>query len=356
MADSQVPYPYLPAQVTAIRASISEPRFGAYLYKGGGDVEYALSLYLYNARLAKAFLYPLHVVEVTLRNAIDQYLVSRHGMKWPHEVAFRDGVLSDFGRANLDKAVTRAGDGASRGQIVSELTFDFWSNLLRPEYHTLWRTGLNIVLPNVRRGTGRHEVQNLAKSINRFRNRVAHHEPILDQNVGDVQKSILELIALRCVETAAWTKHHSTVATVMRTRPRGGTGATVLARQAPDFVLVRRATTIQEVIAALDRNRQAAVCVDDDGRPCAAFSALDVTRFIAIDAARTDGLFAPGERTVADLLADVDAETRWAAIADDRPVGLGIDELRRPRIDVLVGVDAERGQPTGTILRAHRRY
>lgn len=356
MADSQVPYPYLANQVTAIRASISEPRFGAYLHKGGGDVEYALSLYLYNARLAKAFLYPLHVVEVTLRNAIDQYLVSRYGLNWPNEVAFRDGVLSAPGRANLDKAVTRAGVGASRGQIVSELTFDFWSNLLRPEYHVLWRTGLNIVLPHVRAPTGRHEVQGLAKSINRFRNRVAHHEPILDQNVGDVQKSILELIGLRCTETAAWTKHHSTVSTVLRTRPRGGGGATVSAKQAPDFVLVRRTTTIQEVVAALDRNRQAAVCVDDDGRPCAAFSALDVTRFIAIDAPRNAGLFAPGERTVNDLLAEVDVEARWASIADDQPIALGVHQLRRPRVDVLVGVRANGGEPTGTILRAHRRY
>ncbi len=356
MADSQVPYPYLANQITAIRASISEPRFGAYLHKGGGDVEYALGLYLYNARLAKAFLYPLHVVEVTLRNAIDQYLVSRFGLNWPHELAFRDGVLSGPGRANLDKAMSRTGVGATRGQIVAELTFDFWSNLLRPEYHALWRTGLNIVLPNVRAPIGRHEVQGLARSINRFRNRVAHHEPILDQNVGDVQKTILELIGLRCAETAAWTKHHSTVSNVMRTRPRGGSGATVFARQAPDFVIVTRTTTLLDVVAALDRTRQAAVCVDDNGLPCAAFSALDITRFIAIDAPRNAGLFAPGERNVGDLLGEIDVEQRWTSIPDDQPIAIGIDQLRRPRVDVLVGTHAVGGQPTGTILRAHRRY
>ena len=150
MAESQVPYPYLPAQVDAIRASLSEPRFGAYLSKGGNDTGYALALYLYNARLAKAFLYPLHVVEVTLRNAIDGLLVSRYGQTWPHEAALRDGLLTDAGRATLDKAIGRAGAGASRGQIVAELTFDFWSHLLRPEYHALWRTALNIVFPHAR--------------------------------------------------------------------------------------------------------------------------------------------------------------------------------------------------------------
>src|SRR5690606_39563904 len=71
-SESQVPYPYTVEQLQAIRASISEPRFATYLKKGGNHQEYALALYLYNARVAKAFLYPLNVAEVTLRNAVDR--------------------------------------------------------------------------------------------------------------------------------------------------------------------------------------------------------------------------------------------------------------------------------------------
>ena len=82
MAESQVPFPYLPAQMQAIRASISEPRFATYLAKGGNHDEYAMALYLYNARVAKAFLYPLNVAEVTLRNAVDGILVGRFGVSW----------------------------------------------------------------------------------------------------------------------------------------------------------------------------------------------------------------------------------------------------------------------------------
>jgi hypothetical protein len=221
MAESQAPYPNLPHQVAAIRASLSEPRFATYLTKGGGDEGYALALYLYNARVAKAFMFPLGVVEVTLRNAIDALLVTRHGLTWHLQPDFRNNVLMPKGVDTVNKAIARAGFGATRGQVVAELTFDFWSNLLRPDYGDLWRTGLNIVFPNISRATTRHDVQMMAKAINKFRNRIAHHEPILDLNVTDIHAKIVELASLRCAETAAWLKHHSTVSTVIRTRPRG---------------------------------------------------------------------------------------------------------------------------------------
>jgi len=129
--ENQVPYPYLPGQLTAIRAAISEPRFATYLTKAGNHQEYAVALYLYNARVAKAFLYPLGRGS-QLRNAVDEILVQRFGQNWHQDTAFRDQTL-DAGRAgHLDKAIRRAGQQAPRGQIVATLTFDFWSNLFSP--------------------------------------------------------------------------------------------------------------------------------------------------------------------------------------------------------------------------------
>jgi len=267
-------------------------------------------------------------------------------------------LLTPAGLATLDKAISRTGVGASRGQIIAELTFDFWSHLLRPEYHNLWRTALNVVFPNVRPPVGRHEIQGLARSINRFRNRVAHHEPVLDQNVSDLQGKIIELIGLRCAETAAWTRHHTTIGHVLRTRPRGanGQGLALSAKLAPDFVLARADTTLADVMRQLDRSRPVTVCVDDAGHPVAAVSSLDIVRFVIADADRNAGLFAPEERTIADLLADVDAALRTAVLNDTEPLGAAVDVLRRPRVDALVGVNSADGCPTGTILRAHRRY
>lgn len=82
MAESQVPYPYDAATIASLKASLSEPRFATYLTKAAGNETFAFALYLYNARLAKSFLFPLSVAEVTLRNAVDGVLRQLHGDEW----------------------------------------------------------------------------------------------------------------------------------------------------------------------------------------------------------------------------------------------------------------------------------
>ncbi len=362
MAESQVPYPNLPHQVAAIRASLSEPRFSKYLGLGGGNEGYALALYLYNARLAKSFIYPLGVIEVTLRNAIDELLVASYGPMWHVDAAFVDAVLMPEGRSTLQKAITRAGVGASRGQIIAEMTFDFWSNLFRPDYHDLWRTNLNLMLPNLPRktvgapGMSRHDVQNLVRAINQFRNRIAHHEPILHLDANAMLATIIEMIGFRCAETAAWVKHHATVSAVLRTRPRGPVaGFVALAtRLAPDFVAVTNATMLDSVLDQLDRKAQAAICFDAANRPIAVFGAFELLRYLANDAKANAGLTAPGERSVADLLAATNVSKAWVSMDESEPFGEAIELLKLPNINAVIGLDTS-GKVTGIILRAHRR-
>ena len=118
MAESQLPFPYTPADIAAVKAALSAARFATYLTRAGNDEAYALALYLYNARLAKAFLYPLHVAEVTLRNAIDESLVAMYGPDWPYDTRFRNQLLTAEGLATLDKAIARV--GGRRAKIVRE--------------------------------------------------------------------------------------------------------------------------------------------------------------------------------------------------------------------------------------------
>ena len=67
MAQSQVPFTYLNDGQEIIN-HLSDKRFGTYLQRAGFNKDYAFELYLYNARLAKAFLFPLQILEVTVRN------------------------------------------------------------------------------------------------------------------------------------------------------------------------------------------------------------------------------------------------------------------------------------------------
>ena|ERR1700722_11581928 len=132
MAESQDLYSYDATNLDALRAAVSDPRFETYMHQAGFDAQYAFALYLFNARMAKAFLFPLHMAEIVLRNAIDEVLCAMFGPWWHLDPTFRK-VLMPGGVAPLQRAIDRVsadkGPNQPRGQIVATLTFDFWSNL-----------------------------------------------------------------------------------------------------------------------------------------------------------------------------------------------------------------------------------
>lgn len=223
MAELQQPYDYSLANVEALEQLISPKRFSTYLKAAGFQAHQAFELYLYNARLAKAFLFPLHVVEIMLRNAVDEVLSNRFSENW-HLDAELHRILTPESRATLDKAVSRAARAraSSKDDVISRLTFDFWSNLFRPHYdRPIWQTGMKRLLPNT--VTTRARFKPLVMDINALRNRIAHHEPIFALDVSNQYKRILTAIDHRSPQAAQWLKAHATVNKVMRTNPSTAT-------------------------------------------------------------------------------------------------------------------------------------
>lgn len=357
MAESQVPYSYEPDRLKAIRASISEPRFATYMKRSGNHAEYACALYLYNARLAKAFLFPLNILEVTLRNAIDEMLVQRFGPEWHADQTFRNTILTPNSCAALDKAMSRAGANAPRNQVVATLTFDFWSNLFRSDYGPLWRTTINVVFPRLPRGQSRRDVQRLVKSINEFRNRVAHHEPIFDANVNEIYTQIVRVVDLRCPETARWMRHFSTIGMMIRTRPRLGEAMNppLATRIDPEFLAVRPATPVSEVFERIDERHPVIVLVDDRGGCAAAMTLHDVTRAVVERARATRGLVDLSELTLRDVLAEVDPAGGWIALPAAGAASEMVAAFARKGTRVVVALDGD-GRVVGALARAHRRY
>jgi hypothetical protein len=359
MAESQFPFPYTQGDLDALKASLSTARFETYLNKAGRNEAFAFALYLYNARLAKAFLFPLNVLEVTIRNAIDESLVAIYGADWPRAPAFVTGVLSEDGRRALTKAFERAGAMAPKDQIVATLTFDFWSNFFKPEYGDFWRTRLRIVLPHLPAGETRKTVQQAVKEINRFRNRIAHHEPILDLNAGDVMARIKDLVGYRCPRTLDWMRHHTTVNTVLRTRPRsaGSDGLTLASRQDPDFIRVTGDETLDVVLGELTALRPVVLRTDNDGLPTGACTAVDITAHLAErGGGDMDGIVSLKETSIDEVMARPEVAAAWQALDDQSPFAQAVTALTAPRLRVLVGVNSETQRATGVILRAHRRY
>jgi CBS domain-containing protein len=356
MAESQVPYSYDVATIASIRASLSEPRFATYLTKANGNETFAFSLYLHNAELAKSFLFPLSVAEVTLRNAVDGVLLQQFGTTWHQNANFRDNVLTPESLGALDKAVERARQPA-RGKVIAELTFDFWSNLFRNEYASLWRTKANIAFPGLGHGEGRQEIQSIVKEINRFRNRVAHHEPILDMNVPDLHSKIIKLVELRCPITAGWMRYHSTVSVVMRSRPNlaGSAPISLASRSDQRFEVVDHKSKLVECNLAVAQTYAAFICIKNGG-VVGAITHQQLALYIMTKALELDGMIDLNDHTFADVLNSPAVKDGFRPMPAGSSFFEAVKILQEPKTRVVVAMNPDNGAPVGVVLRAHRRY
>lgn len=356
MDESQVPYLYNAERIASLKASLSEPRFATYLTRAGGNEAFAFELYLYNARLAKTFLFPLSIAEVTLRNAVDGVLRQMYGDSWHQDNNFRNAVLTKESLSALDKAMRRAGSD-KRDKVIAELTFDFWSNLFRPEYAILWRTKANIAFPGLSHGEGQQEIQSLVKKINNFRNRVAHHEPILDENVTDLHSKIIKMVKLRCKVTADWLRYYSKIHVVIRTKPNpaGFTPVTLGSRADKMFEIVERTSKLSNLTRENSRPCSAFVCVENGG-VVGAFTYQQLGIYMMIKSRELNGMVDLNDHTVADILNSPAVEDSFSSMPEESSFFDTIEILKEPNTRVVVAVKADNGMPIGVVLRAHRRY
>lgn len=198
---------------SALERTLTRERLAKYLYRTKDNLDEALALYERNTRLSEAFYTPLQSVEVCLRNCLNEQMVAVFGENWLDNentpLKAHSLRMIDDARREITKEPVLPDD------IVAALRFAFWVSLLGRGYDaTLWRRALNRAFA---KGSGRPRkvVHSRLNFIRRFRNRVAHHEPIFDRNLLQIHDEILETIGWMSAETAAWTKHHSRVSTVI---------------------------------------------------------------------------------------------------------------------------------------------
>ena len=199
----------------SLEQSISRDRLSKYLSDQDDDLDAALSLYEKNMRLSEALYPPLQCLEICLRNRIHASMQSKYGSGWlrnhtvPLEHTARDMIDRAMGGIRKPEAEITSSD------IVAELRFSFWVGILGPGYDaTLWREAIHKCFPNAR-SRGRRQVHSRMNALRRFRNRVAHHEPIFFRPVGRMHNEIIEAIGWMCADTRAWAEHHSRVLRVL---------------------------------------------------------------------------------------------------------------------------------------------
>lgn len=351
MAESQDFAALTPGVVDAMEEALSPPRFAA--YDMHGDREFAVRLYLWNARLAKAFLFPLQICEVVVRNAVHGALSGVYSPDWILAPPFGLNGFSEASHARaLDRlqrrAVRRRRPPPSADDLVAALTFDFWSNLFRDDYDAVWTAPvLAAAFPNLPAGEGRIEVQRRAAGVNDLRNRIAHHEPIHDrQDHGQQLSAILELIGLRSRAAREFTRRHSTVMVVARVPPTryarepGRPLAQLNLRPPP---VLDAGVGVDAALAAMTAARPPLALIPSGG--AVPYSTLTIATTVALVAERSalaGGLVDLSEITAADVVAA-------------HPLTLGEIDVRATTGDVMAmfypadGVDA---RPSALIVRS----
>ncbi|HEX6473194.1 MAG TPA: hypothetical protein VF069_29150 [Streptosporangiaceae bacterium] len=213
--------------------AISTEQFARYEATVGGDVDLALRLYAWNIAVSGAFLGPLQVLEVSLRNALHDRLTACFAREdWWNARSLDLMFVHRQAIAAAYERIRDAGKMPTCGRVVAELSFGFWVGLLGAGANyemTLWRPALRHAF-SADVGT-RKQVHHDFDRRRTFRNRIAHHESIFHRHLAGEHTHIIRLIRLICPVTAEWV--------TLNSRVEGGAGGATGARPraAPDLVL-----------------------------------------------------------------------------------------------------------------------
>lgn len=208
-----------------LQETLSADRLSPYLVETLSDIEKALQLYVWNVALSSAFYGPLGVLEIVLRNAIHRELSIAFGPQW-HDA---HGFLGIDARFNAAVARAKGHVAANRRpmttpRLVAALSFGFWVNLLRPDYmRSLWWPCIHRAFPA---GSKRSAVLGMFEPLQKFRNRVAHHEPIFHKNPHAQYQNLLLSLRILAPRIAPWVAHHSTVPQILKRSPTDGSSQT----------------------------------------------------------------------------------------------------------------------------------
>jgi abortive infection bacteriophage resistance protein len=197
---------YSPLDLIELERTLSKERLLPYLQSTRRDAALAMQLYAQNTLLAESLYGILQGLEIALRNVIHGQLTIGFGaVSWWNVLNMEQAQASMVQKAK--DALIQARKPLDAGRVVAELSFGFWTGLTGPKYDALWRNHLVKIFP--RRPVQRAQVQARLNSIRKLRNRVAHHEPILNRPLQKDVNQIFDTISWMSPVTARWVRNNS---------------------------------------------------------------------------------------------------------------------------------------------------
>jgi hypothetical protein len=216
---------------TLCERHFSPERLAHYLAASHGDQQQAIALYRWNAEISAAFLVPLGYLEVALRNTLDRQMTARHqrlggSRHWLFDDTRQLGRDAHGpGRHaqpynDIDTAIRHVHTNRkplNAEQILSELPFGFWHQLVSRRHTFLW--------PDLAGGfpyapsRSPHPIRDRLTRLRVLRNRIGHHHRVWATDLPARYTELLDLAGWIDPDLAGWIGAHSNVTATITTRP-----------------------------------------------------------------------------------------------------------------------------------------
>lgn len=218
------------SNIDDVRNVLSAPRLATYedvlknVSQNASDTTDVLNLYLWNAEMSGALLFPMQLCEVTIRNAVSQAIASAYEEDWPWNQAFVRSLANNE-KQDLSKGISTFEHSPSMtGKVVAAMTLNFWEKMFTARHDDrIWNQKLRVVFPNLDPGLtvadARERIYGFMNDVRTLRNRIAHHEPIFNCDINGNYKKIQWLIGIRCEKTAAWVEANQRVSCLLNSCP-----------------------------------------------------------------------------------------------------------------------------------------
>ena len=192
-------------EIEKIVKTISNERFSSYQKRYPNDLKKSFLLYQSNIEISQSFYSNLSILEVSLRNTINQSCIKH----FKTENWLKEKLPKELKKqiTEIENKLIKSGKEPTNDRIIAELNFGFWTILFnRSNAKIFWKPLLKAFyyLPSeMRKRTG------VSAKLNRlriFRNRIYHYDPI----VWDVKelisrrKEIYDILTWIEPETAKW--------------------------------------------------------------------------------------------------------------------------------------------------------
>lgn len=160
-----------------IKKYISTERFRSYS---------GIDEYLENLVFSKKAYIPLSILEISLKNSINELLTEKLGENWLENKDF----LTNDSLRKIDEAkkiLFKRAEPISKSKIIAELSFGFWVNLFKKPYEMKLRTKdiqkiFTNLPPKKEKMINREVIYKELNHIRNFRNRVFHYEKVINKD------------------------------------------------------------------------------------------------------------------------------------------------------------------------------